>query len=70
VKTIKVYRWDILSDTIPGKRVKTRYHLSPEEALARDPNAKPLPGTEDERQVPETDEERQQALYRQTKGTP
>lgn len=39
------FRWLMLSQTIPGKRVRTREHLTAEQALAFDPDAVPLAGT-------------------------
>lgn len=57
MKSVEVFLWDTVSDTVPGKRIKTRYLMSRDEALRRDPSAVPLPGSMQIRQVCETDEE-------------
>jgi hypothetical protein len=39
------FRWNMASQTVPGRRVNTREHLTEAQALAADPTATPLPGT-------------------------
>lgn len=41
MKTVRVCRWKMLSDTIPGKIITTRHEMTEEVAKARDPNAVP-----------------------------
>lgn len=57
MKRVAYYRWDVASETPPGKRIRTRHMMNAEEALARDPIAKPI-GEPVWRDIPETDEER------------
>lgn len=45
------------SQTIPGKRTKTTWHMTEEEALALDPSATALPGSGEMRVVPDGDED-------------
>lgn len=45
MKRKEMYLWEVASETPPGRRVKTRYHMTREDALARDPTAKPIPGS-------------------------
>jgi hypothetical protein len=63
MKKVERWRWDIESTSVPGKRVKTNYHLTEEEALERDPCAERLPGTLEISEVPETLEEISNATY-------
>jgi hypothetical protein len=68
MKTVEYWRWRLASATKPGKRTTTSYVLTEEEALRRDPTAERMPGTRVEREVPETEDESQEALYRQGLG--
>jgi hypothetical protein len=56
-KPVEFWRWEIESTTPPGKRVKTSYRMTREEALQRDPAATPIPGTCEVRNVAENDDE-------------
>jgi hypothetical protein len=40
VKQVRVCRWKLLGDTVPGKVITTRHEMTEEEAKARDPDAK------------------------------
>jgi len=57
MKTVEMWRWWVASETPPGKRIKTRHHMSREDALKRDPTAEPVPGTMELREIAETPEE-------------
>lgn len=57
MKAVEVFRWNTVSETVPGKRIKTSYLMSREDALARDPTAVPLPGSMQVQHVAETDDE-------------
>lgn len=56
-KPTEFWRWEIWSDRTPRKRIKTRHHMTREDALARDPTSTPIPGTREVRNLPETEEE-------------
>jgi hypothetical protein len=45
MKTIEKWRWRLLSETIPGKRIKSPIPLTEAEALSRDPAAERIPGS-------------------------
>jgi len=62
MKTVEYWRWEVASETPPGRRIKTRHHLRREDALARDPTATPIPGTMILREISETEEERWAAM--------
>lgn len=47
MKKVMMYRWQLLSDTIPGKVIKTRHLMTEAEAKARDPNAVPISAGEE-----------------------
>ena len=66
MKTKQVCFWRMRSDTRPDKVIVTRYRMTSEEALARDPAAVPA-GGEMTLEVPETEEESLTALY--SRGT-
>jgi hypothetical protein len=57
MRSVPVFRWSMASQTIPGKRTKTAWHMTEAEALALDPNATPLPGSGETRVVPEDEDE-------------
>ena len=46
--TIDLYRW-----VITGRRSTTRYRMTREDALATDPHAEPVPGSLEQRRVPD-----------------
>jgi hypothetical protein len=64
MKQVQVFRWEMASGTVPGKRIKTKYHLTEADAKAEDPMAQPLPGTGEWRTILETDEERALVQHR------
>lgn len=45
MRLVPHFRWNMLSETVPGRRINSREHLTEEQALAVDPDAKPLAGT-------------------------
>jgi hypothetical protein len=55
MKTVEQWRWYVRSLT--GRVIKTRYHMSEEEALARDKEARRVEGSRRVIQVAETREE-------------
>jgi hypothetical protein len=57
-KRTEYWRWEINSTTPPGRRIKTKHHMTEAEALERDPTAVRVPGTLEVRDLPETDAER------------
>ena len=57
MKRTAFYRWWITSETT-GKRIKSSWDMTEEQARARYPGAEPIPGTQTWRDLPETDEER------------
>jgi hypothetical protein len=63
-KPTEFFRWLIQSDTLPGKRIQTRHHMTREQALARDPTATPIPGTREVRNLPENEEEVHRMMHR------
>jgi len=56
-KPTEFWRWEVWSETGPRKRINTTYRMTREQALARDPTAKPVPGSCEIRDLPENDEE-------------
>lgn len=56
MKRVAYYRWNVASETPPGKRITTKHMMTAEDALARDPTARPV-GDPEMRDVPETAEE-------------
>jgi hypothetical protein len=58
VKTLELYRW-LHTDAMTGKRVKTRYLLTAEDAQARLVGAEAIVYTLERRLVPESIEEEQ-----------
>ena len=56
MKTIDLWRWVITDDT--GRRRPTRHRMTEADALAQDPTAERLPGTLEQRQVPDKPDER------------
>lgn len=61
MKRIEMHRWEVASETPPGRRVKTRHHMTREEALMRDPSAVPIPGTLRVVDLPEASDEKTRA---------
>ena len=57
MRNVEVFRWNMASETKPGKRSNTTWHMTEEEALARDPTATPVPGSGDVRVVPDSAED-------------
>ena len=57
-KPTEFWRWETWSETGPRRRIKTRYRMTREQALERDPTATPIPGTMELRNLPENDNER------------
>lgn len=47
--TITLWRWHITDDR--GRRIETRHRMTEADALATDPTAERIPGTEDVRRV-------------------
>lgn len=41
-KRVERYRWNVESQTPPGRRIATRHYMTREEALERDPTAEPV----------------------------
>lgn len=56
-KPTEFHRWFILSETQPGRRIKSTWHMTREQAMERDPTATPIPGTMEVRDLPESLEE-------------
>lgn len=69
MKQVEHWRWIVNSETPPGRRIKTSYRMTREEALKRDPTAEPIPGTMILRDSAETEEE-SWALRQQRKPSP
>lgn len=57
MKATEFWRWETWSTTGPRKRIKTRHHMTREQALERDPTATPIPGTCEVRNLPQNDDE-------------
>ena len=53
MKQVGYWRGYVESQTPPGKRIKTRHHMTREDALARDPTATPVPGSLEVRHIPD-----------------
>lgn len=62
MKRVARYRWITDSETPPGRREKTRHHMTADEAHARHTNAVPIESTLEWIDLPETDEERAQRM--------
>lgn len=56
MKRVERYRWNVESQTPPGRRITTRHYMTREQALERDPTAEPV-GLPQYIEVPETREE-------------
>lgn len=50
--TIDLYRW-VITDRKSGRRSTTRYRMTREDALATDPHAEAVPGSLEQRRVPD-----------------
>lgn len=63
MKEVEYFQWWV---TAPGRKnaYLTTFLMPAEQALAQYPGAKPEPSTRKVRQVPETDEERRDAMFR------
>ncbi|WP_280155354.1 hypothetical protein [Piscinibacter sp. XHJ-5] len=57
MKPTEFYRWETWAETGPRKRIKTRYLMTREQALERDPTSTPVPGTLEIRNLPENEYE-------------
>lgn len=57
MKRIEVSAWYLRSQAT-GKRYKSRWKMTRDDALVHDPQAEPVPGTEEARELPETYAER------------
>ncbi|MCW5666487.1 MAG: hypothetical protein KIT35_21865 [Piscinibacter sp.] len=57
MKRIEVCAWYLRSEAT-GKRYKSRWKMTREDALVHDPHAEPVPGTEESREIPESEAER------------
>lgn len=68
MKRVAFYHWNVASETPPGKRIKTRHMMSEVDALERDPTAIPI-GAPIWREIPETDEEKRDAMFGNAPGT-
>ena len=55
-KPTEFHRWFITDET--GRRRKTTYRMTREDALQRFPGAEPVPGTVEIRNLPDTDDEK------------
>lgn len=69
MKTVEYANWMLLSE-VTGKRRASRWKMTREDALARDTGATPCPGTLELRQIPETEAEHAQSLYRMFRPAP
>lgn len=56
MKRVERYRWNVESQTPPGRRITTRHYMTREQALDRDATAVPV-GLPQFLDVPETPEE-------------
>jgi hypothetical protein len=50
------FRWNLTSDTVPGKRVNSTILMTEEQALRQDPTATKLPGSMEMKPIDETPE--------------
>lgn len=57
MKQVEFWQWVVDSETPPGKRIKTRHHMTEADALARDPTAVRVPGSLIVRSLPVTEDE-------------
>ena len=62
MKRVTRYRWITDSETPPGRREKTRHHMTAEQAHARHTNAVPIESTLEWLDVPETEAEHDQRM--------
>ncbi len=62
MKPVEFFNW-YLRDTVSGKRRRSRWKMPREAAIERDQTAEPDLTTREVRELPETEEERLQALY-------
>ena len=53
MREVAYYRWHMASETVPGKRVNSREHMTEDEARAKDPTATPLMWSKEMRPVHE-----------------
>lgn len=53
MKTIDLWRW-LITDPATGRRRPTRHVMTEADALATDPGAERVPGSLEQRQVPES----------------
>lgn len=63
MRTVEYFRWWV---TAPGRKrpYLTNFPMPADQALAQYPGAKPEPSTRELRQVPETDQEQRESMYR------
>lgn len=52
MQEVAYYRWNMTSETVPGRRVNSREHMTVEQALAKDPTATPLAWSKEMRNMP------------------
>jgi hypothetical protein len=63
MKRVEVCEWMLLNEAT-GKRKRSRWKMTKDDALARDPGATPCPGSQEVRDIAETEDEKYAALYR------
>lgn len=51
MRKVTRFRWDMNSETVPGRRVHSREHMTADEALAIDRTAQPLWWSKEEKWV-------------------
>ena len=68
MKAVEYFNW-IITDSLTGRRRKTRWKMPRDEAIALDPGAEPDTWSREVRYLAETDEERSEVLRRMGHGS-